>query len=205
MATTLYLRNTTSTYAPTAGTKSAVLPNGTDRSLTANDSLSLLSTAGESDTTVSITTAAQTAQQSGRFARFASERLSAQSISANTWTVYLRDIESNAFAYAYLAISAYVWRPSTSAVVGYIRDSTTVIGSEWTTNNKAVTYTFSGSAVTAQLGDVVVFEIWYSSTQGKSNAYTVSILFDLTSYVSTPQDLSFYVEEPDRVFCWILD
>ena len=131
--------------------------------------------------------------------------MSAQSVSANTWTVYLRDIESNAFANAYLAISAYVWRPSTSSVVGYIRDSTTVIGSEWTTNNNAVTYTFSGSAVTAQHGDVVVFEIWYSATQGKSTAYTVSILFDLTSYVSTPQDLSFYVEEPDRVFCWILD
>ena len=47
-----------------------------------------------------------------------------------------------------------------------------------------MTYTFSGSAVTAQHGDVVVFEIWYSATQGKTNTYSADEIQKFVEYLT---------------------
>jgi hypothetical protein len=194
MATKLYFRNVTSPYAPTAGTKSTALPDGTDNSLTENDSQSLLLTTA-TDVRVSITSLAQSTRQSGRFARFTSDRLASQTISANTWDYTLRNRHGNNFANAYKAGSIYVWRPSTSSVVGYVYDSNAEIGSVWTTNFTNDSSNISGSAVTATNGDVLVIEVWYTAAQAKTNSYAHDIEYNTSSYIETPQDLAFLVDK----------
>jgi hypothetical protein len=192
MPTRFFFATDVSALTPTSGTKSAVLPDGTNNSLTANDNQSLLLAANSAANTVDISTLAQTTRQSGRFARFTSGALLAQTVSANTWTINIDTRESNNAADAYLALSIYVWRPSTSAVVGYIYDSTAEIGAEWTNNLATVTYTVSGSAVTAQAGDVVVIEVWYTAAQAMSTSYTNQVRYNTSSqYLETPQDLAF--------------
>jgi hypothetical protein len=190
MATRFYFRNVVSDYAPTAGTKSLVLPNGTDNSLTANDNQSLLLTQA-TDVQVDITSLAQTARQSGRFARFTSDRLAAQTISANTWNYTLRNRETNVNANSYKAASIYVWRPSTSSIVGYVYDSNAEIGTEWTTNFTNDSSNISGSSVNTLIGDVLVCEVWYTAAQGKSASYTNSIQYNTNSFIETSQDLFF--------------
>jgi hypothetical protein len=203
MATRLYFRDETSSNAPTAGTKSTALPNGTDNSLTANDSQSLLLTTG-TDIQVDITTLGQTARQSGRFARFTSEPLASQTISANTWNYTLRNREANNNANAYKAASIYVWRPSTSAVVGYVYDSNAEIGIEWTTIFTNDSSNITGSAVTATNGDVLVIEVWYTAAQAKALSFLNSIQYNASSFIETPQDLNF-VNIKENIFGTIIE
>jgi hypothetical protein len=191
MATRFYFRDVISDYAPTAGTKSLVLPDGTDNSLTVNDDQSLLLIQGSSDTTVSINTLAQTTRQSGRFARFTSNILESQTIAANTWDFTLRNRASNSAAAAYKAGSIYVWRPSTSTVVGYIYDSSNEIGPVWTTNFTNDSTNITGSSVVVETGDVLVIEVWYTAAQTKAKTYSNEIQYNLSSYIETPQDLEF--------------
>jgi hypothetical protein len=190
MATRFYFRDITSPYAPTAGTKSLVLPDGTDNSLTANDSQSLLLETG-TDVQVDINSLAQTTRQSGRFARFTSDPLESQTISANTWDYTLRNREGNTNANTYKAASIYVWRPSTSSVVGRIYDSNAEIGTEWTTNFTNDSSNISGSVVTATGGDVLVIEVWYTALQADAKSYSNSIQYNASSFIETPQDLIF--------------
>lgn len=204
MATRFYLRtDVLSANAPTAGSKSVALPLGTNNSLT-NDSDSLLLTAAAADTLTQITTLAQTARQTGRFCRGTSLPLAAQTISANTWTSLLRVQESNTAANAFTAFSIYVWRPSTSTRVGFIYDSSTSLGTEWGTTVSNRTYTVSGSAVTVQEGDVISWEVWYSAAQGNATARTLTIRHDLTTYLETPQNLTFFTAPKERSFGWVI-
>lgn len=195
MASRLYIRETTASFAPTAGDKSAVLPVGTDGG-DFNQSLALdhetLSTA---QTDYTFSTAAITTQQSAMLARHTSPKLRAQTIAANTWTLLFDANESNADANAFLAVSFYVWRPSTSAVVGFIRDSTATLGVEFAGVSQTVT--FAGSAVTAAAQDVLVLEAWYVATAGKANTRTITWSVGLVgtatyTYIETPQDLSWF-------------
>jgi hypothetical protein len=204
MATRLYFRDDTSSNAPTAGSKSTALPNGTDNSLTANDNQSLLLTTG-TNVQVDITSLAQTARQSGRFARFTSDLLESQTISANTWDYTLRNRESNTSANTYKAASIYVWRPSTSSVVGYVYDSNAEIGSEWTTTFTNDSSNITGSAVTASQGDVLVCEVWYTAAQDKAKSYNNEIQYNVNSYIETPQDLTFFSATKEIIFGTIID
>lgn len=197
MATRLYTRETTATFAPTAGDKSAVLPVGTDLG-DFNQSLSLLTEGyglASVQTDYTVTTNAITTQQSAMMARHTSPKLRAQTIEANTWTLSFDANESNADANAFLAVSFYVWRPSTSAVVGFIRDSATTLGVEFDSTTQTVT--FAGSAVTAVAEDVLVLEAWLVNTAAKANSRTITWSVGLVgastyTYIETPQDLSFF-------------
>lgn len=199
----LYFRsNLTSAYAPTAGSKSVALPNGTDRSVTTNDSDALSVTQGPANALQSITTAAQTARQSGRFGRLTSERLDTQSWTADTWSVNpgLRR-ESNAAANAYLALSVYIWRPSTLSRVGFIYDASTQLGAEWPTTAAASTYTISGSAISITAGDVLVVELWYTSAQGMATTYTTQLSWGLNGFIESPNNtFAFYTPPRERTF-----
>ena len=205
MATRLYFRDIISPDTPTTGSKSVALPNGTNNSLTENDNQSLLLEQGTSNTLVSITTLAQTTRQSGRFARFTSEPLASQTISANTWDYTLRNRTSNTFSNTYKAGSIYVWRPSTSSVVGYVYDSNAEIGLAWTTNFTNDSSNISGSSVTASQGDVLVIEVWYTSAQSKAKSYVADIEYNVNSYIETPQDLTFFVATKEIIFGTIID
>lgn len=192
MSTRLFFRETNNlnTDYPTTGDKSTALPVGTDGGdFNQNQDLSLIEGVGLTGRTYA--SLAQTAQQSAMIARFTSPRLRSQTVSANTWTVRFVGDESNGAANAFLALSVYVYRPSTNAVVGFIRDSATTLGVEF--NNTAQTVTFSGSAVTAQSQDILVVEAWNVATQAMATSYSIFFNINATggTYIETPQDLSF--------------
>lgn len=215
MATRLFARNVAAAAAvsPTAGTKSVALPTGTANTLTfTNNTLNTVKGAAQTSTTT--TSLAQTTAQSGNFApRFVSLPLDAQTIAANTWTIFWGDSEANAAANAFLALSIYVWRPSTNTRVGFIYDSTANIGVEFNTTAEAQSATISGSAVTAQRGDVLIAEFWYTATQAMATAYTVTLSYDGTNetttgtgntsvatYIETPQNLTILTPKSSIVF-----
>jgi hypothetical protein len=206
MATTLYWRDG---YDENGVSNSTALPDGTDNSLSipgpgTPGTLSL--TADSSNTRVSINTLGQLTRQSGRFATFVSDPLDAQTISAQTWTIQYRDITSNTASNAYLAASIYVYRPSTSSVVGYVYDSAAELGTAWTTNITTAQSEVSGSSVSVLAGDELRFEAWYTAIQSKSKTYTVSLEWGSTGYIETPQDLTFLsaVAAKTYTYAWII-
>lgn len=210
MATRLFLRDLASSNAPTDGEKSAALPVGSFKgnSGPGYEDRSLETTPGAAGVTKRIVTLAQTAHQDLYIARFTSQPLSAQTIAANTWTLRLSVAESNGAANAFLVLSLYAWRPSTNSVVGYIYDSDTTIGAEWPTTETATTFTFSGSSLNVQGGDVLVVEVWAHAVQGMANPYTLTIgLNDADgtlrgSYLETPQNLSFQTQSTRARLSW---
>lgn len=202
MPTRLFTRGVTASTAPTTGDKSTALPVGTDGG-DFNQSLALLTTNQATQTDYTYASLAQTAQQSAMIARHSSPALTAQTINANTWTLLFEGNESNAAANAFLAVSFYVWRPSTSSVVGFIRDSATTLGVEFAGTNQTVT--FAGSAVTAQQGDILVLEAWNVATQAMGTSYTITwsvgrVATNIDSYIETPQDLFFFSSEKYQAF-----
>jgi len=130
--------------------------------------------------------------------RFSSQALAAQTISANTWTLAAAVKESDANAESITIASIYVYRPSTSAVVGFVYDSDTALGVEYTTSEDGQVYSLSGSAVTAQNGDILVLEYWVHSTQLLALGYTNTLYFDGTTNVvdSTTTDAASYLKTP---------
>ena len=182
----LYLRALTSPDTPTLGTHSSVLPVGTFKgnSGTGFEDLSMSSIIGASQTTKTLTSIAQTAHQDNYIARFTSSSLAAQTIPAGTWTFALQTSEANNNANSYIVGSLYIWRPSTSSVVGYVYDSDTPLGTEWggTTTGRVVTVT--GSSVATQSGDVLVFEMWRHAAQAANTGYLQTLYFDGTTDVT---------------------
>jgi len=192
MATRFYFNSNTAVYPPSTGDKSTALPVGTDGG-DFNQSLSMFTIDGTTSTTYNTTSLAITTQQSFMVARHTSAPLFGQSITAQTWTVAFEIAESNAAANAFFCPVVYVWRPSTSAVVGTVRDSATTVGVE--ANGAIQTATFSGSAVTCATGDVLVLEAWIIATQGQNKSYTVSWYSSASNnqvYLETPQNLRLY-------------
>jgi hypothetical protein len=146
-------------------------------------------------TDYTLTSLGITTQQSSLMARYTSPKLRAQTVAANTWTVSFEGAESNADANAFLAVSCYVWRPSTSAVVGFIRDSAATLGVEFAGTPQSVT--FAGSAVTANAQDVLVLEAWVVATQGSTMTRTITwstglLAANTYAYIETPQNLSWF-------------
>lgn len=207
MATRLYLHVAAASDPPTAGDKSSALPSGTANanSGASFESLSMNTSIGSSETSKTRTSLAQTADQDGYICRFTTTTLDVnQTISANTWTFSFAADSANANANAFIRLSIYVWRPSSSSVVGYMWDShsATTGETEWNDlegNNNTVTV--SGSSVSALAGDVIVCEVWYHAAQSKTTAYLNTFYFDgntaggdspnSASYLETPQNLTF--------------
>ena len=203
MATTLYLRVATAANPPTTGEKSTALPVGTANSNTGTgfEDLSLSTTIGSAQTSKQRTSLAQTAHQDGLIARFTSPALDAQTIAANTWTYGSAAVEPNSNANANWIASLYVWRPGTSAVVGFVYDSDTGLGAPQefeVTDVAGRVFTFSGAEVTAQADDVLVFEVWYHAAQSKATAYALDFYFDGATKVVASQtsDIGSYIETP---------
>lgn len=205
MATTLYLRSAAPAAFPTAGKQSVALPVGTQSGTPVPQSLSLV--AGAAQTSNSWSSLAQTADQDNYAGRFTAPSLDQQTVSANTWTVGIGVAEGNTNAKAFLCLSLYIWRPSVfGSVVGFIYDSHASLGAEWaisTTTPTAQVVTFAGAAVTAQVGDLLVLEVWQHAIQTMATSYVNNCFFEgatkvtagqtsnCASYLETPQDLLF--------------
>jgi len=198
VATRLYFGSASGSVVLPTGDNSAVLPIGTDRG-DFNQNLSLRS-AGTGVTQVNfanVTTATVTTVQSAMMARHISNALLAQTIDANTWSLRFEGAESNVAANAYLGASLYAWRPSTTGVIGRIYDNTGLIGAEF--NGAVQTANITGSGITIQDMDVLVFEAWYI-TPGQANTTSRTITWSINNiggtpdpyaYIETPQDLLF--------------
>lgn len=165
----LYLRDLTAPDAPTAGEKSTALPNAaaTNNSGATFEDLSLLPEKGTSQVTRTRATDGNPNHQDQYIARFTSQPLlGTQTVLAQNWRIGIAVNEANAAANSQLMISFYVWRPGTSAVVGYIYDSHTVLGTEWSATEDGVEATFPGNMVVCQEGDVIVLEVWRHTVGG---------------------------------------
>lgn len=205
MPTTLYLRDLTATDPPTAGEKSTALPVGTFKgnSGAGFEDLALRTAKGAAQTSKALSSLSQTAHQDNYIARFTSPALEAQTIAANTWTLAVATAEGNANANSFTIASIYVWRPSTSAVVGFIYDSDTALGSEWGGTEDGQVLSPVGVAVVAVANDVLVLCFWRHASQAMAAVYTQTLYFegatdvtdttttDAASYLQTPQVLSF--------------
>lgn len=179
MPSTFWLKDA----APDAGQgpgeteRSVAIPMGTFKDFAISQK-SLGTTKDGSESSVSGTSLAQTAHQDNFFTSWTFNKpLLAQTFGSGTWTLSIMVKESNKNANSYVVISLYVWRPSTSSVVGYIYDSDTLLGNEWNKNAKGRVITFVGSNVTCQDGDRLVFEFWRHALQGKAASYTQELFY----------------------------
>lgn len=210
--TKLYFHNATTevtgTLPSTVQSALGSTPSFTADAASVNRSMN--STIGTSQASLAISATAATNKL--YFTRFVSDPLTTTSISANTWNFALAAKEvslSGNFPVSGTTtgnVTVYVWRPSTGAKVSNIIDSTT--GASFTepsvaNTEKSIFTTFSGSAVTAQAGDVICIEIYWScaataattdtfyydgTTETNASGTTVS---NHASYIETPQSLSF--------------
>lgn len=198
--------------APTSGEKSTALPVGIINSSTpANYRLSTtIDTAQNSSGFSSI---ASTTQQSGVSNRWYSKKLTAQTVSANTWTFFFAATESNNAANAFTSLSVYIWDPVGSSVRGFLYDNSATLGTEWGTSVSAQSVTFSGSAVTASDNDFLVIEWWNNATHSMATSYILTFYWggtdDVTTgtgnnsvatYLETPQNLNFKKPTSSTIF-----
>lgn len=170
---------------------------------------------GTSQTSIQITTAANTATHNYYFTKFVSDPLNQSGVAANTWTYNFAANEASPNANFPVAstgsvyVNCYVWRPSTGALVGTILDGNSVTGytePSSASSEKVMHGTFTGAAVaSAATGDVIVFEVWFQITQGLGSAFADIFYFDGTtenatanavvtsqaSYISTPENIIF--------------
>ena len=205
MATRLFLRDLTAANPPTAGEKSTALPVGTFQGNAGAgfEDLALKTTKGVAQVSKALTSLAQLAHQDSYIARFTSDALAAQTIAANTWTLAVATLETNANANSFTIGSIYVWRPSGAAVVGFVYDSDTALGVEWLTTEDGQVLSPAGAAVVVVDNDVLVLEFWRHAVQGAAMAYSQQLFLegatdvtgatvaDAASYLETPQDLVF--------------
>ena len=212
MTTTLYF------HAP-ASAVAGTLPSSTQSGLSFTGSggdaqsvnRSMTATIGSSQTSLAVTSAANTSTNHYYFTRFVSPPLAAQTIPSGTsnWSYDFGAKESNNSANfpvttssVITSICVYVWRPGTGALVGTIvGGSSSSSYSEASTSESALSGTFSGASVVCQAGDVICMEIIFTTTQGSSSSYTDTFYYDGTTtnstssnaaYLSTTQTLYFY-------------
>lgn len=204
-ATRLFLRDLTAADPPSNGEKSTALPVGTfsGNSGAGFEDRALRTAKGTAQTSKALSSLAQTAHQDNYLARFTSPALAAQTLAAQSWTLALAVSEANSNANSFLIASIYVWRPSTQAIVGFIYDSDTALGVEWSTTEDGQVITVSGAAVTTQTDDVLVFEVWRHAAQAMAVAYTQTVYFEGTTDVTgtTTADAASYLEDTNGLTC----
>ena len=200
MATRLYLRDTTANTAGYVATEmSTVLPVGTGV-LSGNAVRDLSQTAGSSQTTDTLGNSL-TGHSDLFLRKFISPTLAVSSISAQTWTIALAVSESDAGANAFTVASIYVLT-NADTVRGFVYNSDTALGVEWSLTEDGQVYTVSGSAVASVVStDRLCFEVWaHSASQAMSFNYIRTLYYngasavtgatttDAASYIETPQD-----------------
>lgn len=165
-------------------TKSAKFPWGTNNTTYTTGpkyvEIGLTASAVSTNTGASWTSLAQTTQQS-TFVGHGYMALGAGTFGAGTWTFALSGSENNVSANSYFGVSIYVWRPSTSAVVGFIYDNNVQLGAEWATTTASRTFSVTGANVTATSGDYLIVEFWHTSAQGATMGYAQATSFDAAS------------------------
>jgi hypothetical protein len=206
--TKLYLRDTAAPSGMPSDEQSSVLPNGTLRTgPNWSTQRGMSTTAGAAQTADTFTHDADGVHYDCKFRIFGWALPTTQAITAQSWTIALAGVLSNANANSCFEVSLYVYRSGTG-VVGSIIDAHQGV-------NFSALYTIlptaeggrveaiAGSGVSGVAsGDVLVLEVWHHILQGMASAYTSTFDFNGTtdpvhntavssaaSYIETPQNL----------------
>jgi hypothetical protein len=130
---------------------------------------------------------------------FVSPPLAAQTIAAQNLTFSIGVSQSNTISTFRVTAALSVWRPSTGALVGRIFDGPTAAlssGFAPGTTQLNLSYSISSSfvtAVTVQVGDVLVLEVWRDNTvQTMGTSYTNTLFYDGTTEASTTNNAAFF-------------
>lgn len=211
MATKLYFHDATSTLANLPTTEQSVLlPVASVDAQTVNRTMNTTIGVGPQVQKRAVTQAI-TAQRAYYFTRFVSDAINQTSIAANTWTFNFAIRESNANANFPVTTSGsanvccYVWRPGTGKVGDILNSATgTETIDEATTGITVRHTTFSGSAVAStQLGDVIVMEIIFQTTQGNATSRNDDFFYDgsteNTTVGATVTDHASFLETPETI------
>lgn len=193
MPTKLFLHDASNALSgtfPTAEQSARTTTTGATIPATANTLRTMNQRVGILQTSLAASTAAQTAAQDVFMGYFCSDSLyGPQTVGGGSWTLNVADTNSNiANTNFYInALNIYVWRPSTGALVGTVRDATGLGGLETTANNsiQVTTFTFTTSAISAINRDVIICELWANFTQGMATSYTGTVYFDGTTETLT--------------------
>lgn len=151
-------------------------------------------TIGAGQQSGSLSTVATKAEQFNWYRRFLSAPIAAQTISGTQLISCAGAGEqSNTNSSVRFGYSVAVWRPSTGAVVGRIYDAPGPIGTIGAVTTEA---TWSSAAsntsdVTAQDGDILVFELWSDQSQSMATSYTNTAYYDGTTEGSTANNASY--------------
>lgn len=187
MATRMYLHD--AAYDTSGGTYPAGEQSSgtaTQTAAGANTLRQMNTTIGTAQTSVGLASTAQTAAQRSFYRMFASPKLSgAQTVGGGGNSLLnTADAESNVAMNHWIdSAVAYVWRPSTGAVVGFLIDTVSAAGTEPTAaNNEQVSHIAGATTgVSAADGDVVIVEIWAEFAQGMATSYTGTVYYDGTT------------------------
>lgn len=187
MATRLYFHNAANSLPGTfpAGEQSAAAVTGTSTATGANTLRTMNPAIGSTQASLAVTTAASTVAQNNFMGFFCSRPLQGnQTVGGGTMILNGAENESNASANWWInSLNIYVWRPSTGARVGVVRDAagTSLGGLEPTaTGNNQVSHItgITSTAIAALSGDVIICEIWIRATQGAAMSYTGTFFYD---------------------------
>jgi hypothetical protein len=192
MATRLYFHNATTSVSGTLPTTEQSAATADVTATGANTNRVMDTIIGSGQTSINITTSASTNARNNFLRRFVSPPLVGdQVVGGGNMILNAADQESSTNANFWInSLCVYVWRPSTGAKVGNVRDAagTSLGGSEPSTSNSMQVTHITGittSAVNALNGDVVVCEIWTRTTQSQATAYTCIFQYDGTTINTT--------------------
>jgi len=115
-----------------------------------------------------------------------------QTVGGGNFTLNFAHAESNTnvnlFKYG---VNIYVWRPSTGAKIGTVKavlGAFSIVGTEPSSAGSERVWHVSGtssSAISAQDGDVIIFELYVDFSQGMSTSYTGNFYYDGTTENTT--------------------
>lgn len=182
---------------------------------------SMNTTIGTSQNQLDFTNSTVRSDAFGYVTKFVSANLNQTSIAANTWLYnYAAKCSAGGPINAYptpstndrVPVCCYVWRPSTGAKVANIFDGNASatywdLGFENITVETLQNGNFAGAAVTTQVNDVIVLEIWVRVDAVSTTSAVLSIMYDGTtvntsatnptsvtnhaSFLETPENLAF--------------
>lgn len=153
-------------------------PINNDDTATSPRYMNYLAGASGAGTNRSVTKSASTNHQDHGTSRFIIP-IVGQVIGAATWFAAFGHTENSTNANDSLGFSLYVWRPSTTTVVGYIYDTHGGLdaepGSAAATAGR--TATFAGNQVTSADGDVLILETWHHAVQATAATTVCAVYF----------------------------
>ena len=188
MATRLYFHNASANISGTlpSGEQSTRTPSWTATGGATNRTMD--TEVGAAQATHQGNTLANTSVQNALLGMFVSPTLdSAQTVGGGSMTLNVADDESNGNANFWInALNVYVWRPSTGAKIGTVRDAAALGGTE-TAGGERVTHItgITSAGVSALAGDVIVCEVWAQHTQSAANTYIGAFFYDGTTENTT--------------------